>query len=121
MGRVDERGVKLSGGQQQRIAIARMILQDPDIVVLDEATASVDTKTELAIQRSLARLTDGRTTLAIAHRLSTIKDADRILVLEDGQIVERGSHTDLLDRNGLYRTLWSVQAGEIEVLTDSEV
>jgi ATP-binding cassette subfamily B protein len=112
--RVGERGVELSGGQQQRIAIARMLLQVPEIVVLDEATASVDTKTELAIQRSVDRLTEDRTTIAIAHRLSTIKDADRILVLEDGRIIERGTHSGLLERDGLYAMLWSVQAGETE-------
>ncbi|ADQ69149.1 ABC-type multidrug transport system, ATPase and permease component [Halogeometricum borinquense DSM 11551] len=115
---VGERGVKLSGGQRQRIALARAVLQDPDIIVLDEATASVDTETEALIQRSLERVTADRTTVAIAHRLSTIKDADIILVLDDGQIVERGSHEELLAEDGLYANLWGVQAGEIESLPD---
>ena len=119
--RVGERGVKLSGGQRQRIALARVILRDPAIILLDEATASVDTETEYLIQRSLDRLTDDRTTLAIAHRLSTIKDADTILVIEDGRIVERGSHEELLAADGLYANLWGVQAGEIEDLPEEFV
>ena len=113
---VGERGVKLSGGQRQRISIARAVLKDPDILVLDEATSDVDTETEMLIQRSLDRLTADRTTFAIAHRLSTIKDADRILVLEDGRVVERGTHGDLLEAGGLYAHLWGVQAGEIDEL-----
>jgi ATP-binding cassette subfamily B protein len=116
--RVGERGVKLSGGQRQRIALARVILQDPEIVLLDEATASVDTETELRIQQSLDTVTADRTTIAIAHRLSTIKDADRILVVDDGQIVERGTHDELLDDDGLYATLWGVQAGTVDVSSD---
>jgi ATP-binding cassette subfamily B protein len=112
--RVGERGVKLSGGQRQRIALARVLLQDPEIVVLDEATAAVDTATEYLIQRSLDRLTADRTTVAIAHRLSTIRDADRILVLEDGEIVERGTHAELVAEDGLYAQLWGVQTGESE-------
>ncbi|OVE85082.1 ABC transporter ATP-binding protein [Natronolimnobius baerhuensis] len=113
---VGERGVKLSGGQRQRIAIARAVLKDPDILILDEATSDVDTETEMLIQRSIDDLTENRTTFAIAHRLSTIKDADMILVLEDGQIVERGSHEQLLANGGLYSHLWGVQAGEIDEL-----
>ncbi len=113
---VGERGVKLSGGQRQRISIARAILRDPEILILDEATSDVDTETEMLIQRSLDRLTENRTTFAIAHRLSTIKDADLILVLEDGEIVERGSHEALLENGGLYAHLWGVQAGEIDQL-----
>jgi len=116
--RVGERGVKLSGGQRQRIALARAILQDPEIILLDEATAAVDTETEYLIQRSLDRLTADRTTIAIAHRLSTIKDADTILVLEDGHIVEHGDHDSLLAEDGLYANLWGVQAGEIDDLPD---
>jgi ATP-binding cassette subfamily B protein len=115
---VGERGVKLSGGQRQRIAIARAILKDPDVMILDEATSDVDTETEMLIQRSLDKLTAERTTFAIAHRLSTIKDADKILVLEDGRIVERGTHRDLLENDGLYAHLWGVQAGEIDQLPE---
>ncbi len=113
---VGERGVKLSGGQRQRVAIARAILRDPDILILDEATSDVDTETEMLIQRSIDDLTEDRTTFAIAHRLSTIKDADTIVVLEDGAIVERGSHEELLTNGGLYSHLWGVQAGEIDEL-----
>ena len=113
---VGERGVKLSGGQRQRITIARAVLKDPDVLVLDEATSDVDTETEMLIQRSLDRLTTDRTTFAIAHRLSTIKDADTILVLEGGEIVERGTHGELLENGGLYAHLWGVQAGEIDEL-----
>jgi ATP-binding cassette subfamily B protein len=114
--RVGERGVKLSGGQRQRLAIARAMLQDPAVLVLDEATSAVDTETELLIRRGLARLVEGRTTLVIAHRLSTVKDADRVLVLDDGRLVESGSHEDLLARGGLYASLWAVQAGDVESL-----
>ncbi|ELY57040.1 ABC transporter ATP-binding protein [Natronolimnohabitans innermongolicus] len=113
---VGERGVKLSGGQRQRVAIARAVLKDPDILVLDEATSDVDTETEMLIQRSIDDLTENRTTFAIAHRLSTIKDADQILVLEGGEIVERGTHGELLANDGLYAHLWGVQAGEIDEL-----
>jgi ATP-binding cassette subfamily B protein len=118
---VGERGVKLSGGQRQRIAIARAILKDPSILVLDEATSDVDTETEMLIQRSLDRLTADRTTFAIAHRLSTIKDADQIVVVEGGRVVERGTHDDLIDDDGLYAHLWGVQAGEIDELPDEFV
>lgn len=113
---VGERGVKLSGGQRQRISIARAVLKDPDILVLDEATSDVDTETEMLIQRSLDELTENRTTFAIAHRLSTIKDAAQIVVLEDGRIVEHGGHDELLETGGLYAHLWGVQAGEIDEL-----
>jgi ATP-binding cassette subfamily B protein len=116
--RVGERGVKLSGGQRQRVAIARTVLQDPEILLLDEATSAVDTETEYLIQRSLDRLAADRTTLVIAHRLSTVKDADTIVVLDDGRVVERGTHEELLATDGLYANLWGVQAGEIESLPD---
>lgn len=115
---VGERGVKLSGGQRQRVSIARAVLKDPEILVLDEATSDVDTETEMLIQRSLDELTENRTTFAIAHRLSTIKDAAQIVVLEDGRIVEHGKHDDLLVNGGLYAHLWGVQAGEIDELPE---
>ena len=111
---VGERGVKLSGGQRQRVGIARILLQDPAVLILDEATSDVDTETELHIQESLDALLADRTVLAIAHRLSTIMDADTILVLEDGEIVERGTHDELLAADGLYADLWGVQAGMLE-------
>ncbi|MFW5911167.1 MAG: ABC transporter ATP-binding protein [Halolamina sp.] len=119
--RIGERGVKLSGGQQQRLSIARTVLQDPEILVLDEATSAVDTETEMLIQRSLDRLSQDRTTFVIAHRLSTVRDADAILVLEDGEIVERGDHEELLEADGLYAKLWGVQAGEIDDLPEEFV
>ncbi|MEF8851694.1 MAG: ABC transporter ATP-binding protein [Haloarculaceae archaeon] len=113
---VGERGVKLSGGQRQRVAIARAVLEDPDILVLDEATSHVDNETEVLIQQSLEALTAERTTFAIAHRLSTVRDADQILVMDDGRVVEQGSHDELLPRDGLYANLWSVQVGEVDAL-----
>ena len=119
--RIGERGVKLSGGQRQRLAIARVVLQDPAILILDEATSAVDTETEMLIQRSLDRLAAERTTFVIAHRLSTVTDADCALVLEDGEVVERGSHDELLAADGLYAKLWGVQAGEIDELPEEFV
>ena len=113
---VGERGVKLSGGQRQRLSIARAVLKNPSILILDEATSDVDTETEMLIQRSLNELTQNRTTFAIAHRLSTIKDADQIVVLDEGRIVERGTHEELIEQDGLYAHLWGVQAGEIDTL-----
>ena len=118
---VGERGVKLSGGQRQRVAIARAVLRDPEILILDEATSDVDTETEMLIQRSLNDLTADRTTFVVAHRLSTVKDADEIVVLEDGCVVERGTHDELISKDGLYAHLWGVQAGEIDGLPDEFV
>jgi ABC-type multidrug transport system fused ATPase/permease subunit len=106
---VGERGVKLSGGQRQRVAIARAILADPRILVLDEATSSLDSESESLIQDGLRSLRQGRTTFVIAHRLSTIRSADQILVVEHGEIVERGSHSELLALGGRYRTLYDKQ------------
>ena len=106
---VGERGLKLSGGEKQRVAIARVILKSPKILIFDEATSALDTRTEREIQASLAEVSAGRTTLVIAHRLSTIVDADEILVLDRGQIVERGHHAELLLRRGVYATMWARQ------------
>jgi len=108
---VGERGQRLSGGQRQRIALARALLKNPPVLILDEATAAVDNETEAAIQRSLQEITRDRTTLVIAHRLSTVRHADRIVVLEQGRIVESGQHEELVARNGTYTSLWRVQSG----------
>lgn len=107
---IGERGVKLSGGQRQRIAIARAILANPKIIILDEATSNLDTESEALIQKSLEELTKNRTTIIIAHRLSTIRKADQILVIESGQIVERGNHDDLITNKGRYYDLFTYQA-----------
>jgi subfamily B ATP-binding cassette protein MsbA len=107
---IGERGVKLSGGQRQRIAIARAILADPKILILDEATSNLDTESETLIQESLKKLMQGRTTFVIAHRLSTIRQADQILVIEQGNIVEQGKHDELLARQGRYYQLYTYQA-----------
>ena len=110
---VGERGQKLSGGQRQRISIARAVLKDPAVLILDEATSSVDNETEAAIQRSMERISQGRTMIVIAHRLSTVRNADRIFVLENGALVEQGTHEALAGaRGGLYAGLWRVQTGE---------
>jgi ATP-binding cassette subfamily B protein len=109
---VGERGMKLSGGQRQRLALARAILKNPPILILDEATSAVDNETEAAIQRSLDRLVIGRTSLIIAHRLSTVRYAHLIHVLEGGRIVESGTHEQLLARGGSYAALWRLQTGE---------
>ena len=108
---VGERGQKLSGGQRQRISIARAVLKNPPVLILDEATSAVDNETEAAIQRSLARIAHDRTTIVVAHRLSTIRSADRIYVLEHGTVIETGTHGELVALDGVYRTLWDVQTG----------
>ncbi|MGE5658595.1 MAG: ABC transporter ATP-binding protein [Actinomycetota bacterium] len=108
---VGERGQKLSGGQRQRIAIARAVLKNPPILILDEATSAVDNETEAAIQRSLERITKNRTTIAIAHRLSTVRNADCIYVMEQGRLVEWGQHEQLIEQAGIYAALWRVQSG----------
>ena len=111
---VGERGQTLSGGQRQRIALARAILRDPALLVLDEATSAVDNETEAAIQRSLATVTASRTALVVAHRLSTVRDADRIWVLSAGQVAEAGTHEELVARGGAYAQMWAVQTGEAD-------
>lgn len=111
---VGERGIKLSGGQRQRLSIARAILKDAPILILDEATSAVDTETERAIQQNLRHLAQGKTAIVIAHRLSTIRHADRIVVLREGQIAEQGTHEDLLQQGGIYAGLWKVQIGNLD-------
>lgn len=119
---VGERGQKLSGGQRQRLSIARAIVRDPAILVLDEATSSVDNETEAAIQRSLEEVSRGRTTLVIAHRLSTVRNADRIHVIEGGRVTEAGTHDELVGSGGLYAALWRVQTGTaVDHLTEVTV
>ena len=107
--RLGERGVTLSGGQRQRIALARALLRDAPILLLDEATSALDAESELAVQEALARLTQGRTTLVIAHRLATVQRATRILVLDQGRIVEEGRHAELVRKGGLYSRLAELQ------------
>jgi len=111
---VGERGLKLSGGEKQRVAIARTLVKNPPILLLDEATSALDTRTEQDILATLHRVSENRTSLSIAHRLSTIADADKILVLHDGQLAESGSHLELLRHDGLYAEMWAQQAAEQE-------
>ena len=110
--RVGERGLKLSGGEKQRVAIARALLKNPPILIFDEATSALDSQSEKAIQDELERISVGRTTLVIAHRLSTVMNADEILVLDGGRIVERGTHRALLERGGAYAQMWALQQQE---------
>lgn len=110
---VGERGQKLSGGQRQRISIARAILKNPPVLILDEATSAVDNETEAAIQRSLFKIAKDRTTIVIAHRLSTVRHADNIIVLDDGELAESGTHEELIHSDGIYHQLWRVQSGEV--------
>ena len=111
---VDEwRGVTLSGGQRQRLALARALIREPAVLVLDEATSAVDNETEAAIQRSLREATRGRTALVVAHRLSTVRHADRIWVLDEGRVAEAGTHDELVAHGGIYAGLWAVQTGAL--------
>jgi ATP-binding cassette subfamily B protein len=116
--RVGERGLKLSGGEKQRVGIARVVLKDPAILILDEATSSLDSVTEDEVQSALEEASRGRTTIVVAHRLSTIANADQIVVLEAGRIVERGTHAALIARDGLYADLWKRQAEEPQIAAE---
>ena len=111
---VGERGLKLSGGEKQRVAIARTLLKDPPILILDEATSALDSRTEAAIQETLQGVAARRTSIVIAHRLSTVVDADQIVVLDQGRVAERGTHAQLLRKNGLYADMWARQQSERE-------
>ncbi len=111
---VGERGIFLSGGQRQRLAIARAVLADASVLVLDEATSALDAESERLVQKALANLTEGRTSLVIAHRLSTVRRADQIVVIERGRVTETGRHAELLERGGVYRRLYELQFAEEE-------
>jgi subfamily B ATP-binding cassette protein MsbA len=115
---VGERGVKLSGGQRQRLAIARALLRNAPILILDEATSHLDTESEMLVQRALANLMSGRTVIVIAHRLSTIRRADKIVVLDQGVIRETGRHEDLVSGGGIYQKLHSLQFIELDAVVD---
>ncbi len=112
--RVGERGLKLSGGEKQRVAIARTLLKNPPVLILDEATSALDSRTEAGIQATLEAVEQGRTTIIIAHRLSTIVNADEIVVLDQGRVIERGTHATLMARGGLYAEMWNRQQAERE-------
>jgi ATP-binding cassette subfamily B protein len=118
---VGERGITLSGGQKQRVAIARTLLLDPRILILDDSTSSVDTQTEYSIQQSMAKVMEGRTTFVIAQRLRTVKMADQIIVLQDGQVVERGKHDELLEADGIYRQIYDLELRDQEDALASHV
>ena len=115
---VGERGIRLSGGQRQRLSIARAVLKNSPVMIFDEATSSVDTETERAIQANLAGITKGKTAIVIAHRLSTIRHADRIVVLSNGKVTEEGNHDELIPQNGTYADLWHIQSGDFGVQTE---
>jgi ATP-binding cassette subfamily B protein len=117
--RVGERGLKLSGGEKQRVAIARTLLKNPPILILDEATSALDSRTEAEILDTLEAIERGRTTIVIAHRLSTVVHADRIVVLEGGEIAEQGTHAELLERRGTYAEMWMRQQAEREAVADA--
>jgi ATP-binding cassette, subfamily B, multidrug efflux pump len=116
-----ERGMGLSGGQKQRIAIARSICVDPSILILDDATSAVDMETEFKIQKALKEVMDGRTTFIIAHRISSLKHADEILVLENGRIIERGTHETLVKNEGLYQRIYDIQYQDQEKVLQQQI
>ena len=115
---IGEHGVLLSGGQKQRLSLARTILKNPPVIILDEATSSLDSQSELSIQQALEHFLKGRTSLVIAHRLSTVQHADYIIVIKDRKILEQGTHTDLLKAKGLYSSLFKIQAGDVDKLKE---
>lgn len=117
---VGEQGSRLSGGERQRVAIARAMLHDPRILVLDEATSAVDVETEKQIQQAMARMVEGRTTFAIAHRLSTLRDAERLVVLDEGRIVEEGTHDELMRRRGVFHSLVEMQQESSKIIAIAE-